>query len=434
MCGLVGVITKARNGYNHKQIEVFETLLWLDTLRGEDSTGIFAIDNIGNVGIAKQIGTGEAFLGTETWNKKFRPALIQHGWGLFGHNRKATRGTIIDENAHPFWVDDKLVLIHNGSFNGCHRALADTAVDSHAIAHVLAEHGSDDIEGALKKVNAAYALIWYDTEKKRVNMIRNDQRPLSWVETADAWYFASEKEMLEFALGRHNVVIPDKNGVYSFPEYSLNQWSLQEDKSTEVQSTVLDCKYKHSYTGGSYSGGMTNNMGSYYRAMGGDSCGMEPWEELGSREDPVGAKVVPNVVELFPAPQEHTTMPWMAKMLFSKFASLRDVYTNGKSISVIVDDYLDVDVKSSTVKVTGVTLDDARIPTMFDISRDLLETLTNPHLTTGEDLIFEITVSNCVWKKTDTKKHRDIDMAEGVMFIDGKNPVIKFKGQQGMAH
>ena len=409
---------------------MFETLLWLDTLRGEDSTGIFAIDNIGNVGIAKQVGTGESFLGTDTWNKKFRPELIQHGWGLFGHNRKATRGTIIDENAHPFWVDDKLVLIHNGSFNGCHKSLADTAVDSHAIAHVLAEHGSDDIEGALKKVNAAYALIWYDTEKKRVNMIRNDQRPLSWIETSDAWYFASEKEMLEFALGRHNVVIPDKKGVYSFPEYSLNQWTLQENKSSEVVSTVIDCKYKYAHATSQYSGALTNPMSSYYRAMGGDSCGMEPWEELGSREDPVGEP--PKVVDLFPQTREHVTMPWMTKMLFSKYATLRDTYTNGKSISVIVDDYLDADIRSSTVKVTGVTLDAERIPTMFDISRDLLDMVTNPHLDSGEDLVFEITVSNCVWKKTDTKQHRDIDKAEGVMFIDGKNPVIKFKGNQGM--
>lgn len=430
ICGLVGVITKTRNGYNMKQLDVFETLLWLDTLRGEDSTGVFAVNNIGNVGIAKEIGTGANFLSSKEWNQTMRSNMYKDGWALFGHNRKATRGTVTDENAHPFWVEDKVVLIHNGSFNGCHKKLADTAVDSHAIAHVLAEHGGDDIEGALKKVNAAYALIWYDVDKKRVNMIRNSQRPLHWVETADAWYFASEEEMLVFALGRHNVTIVSKE-VHSFPEHSLNSWTLQDNKSSEVTSEDLDCKYSGPPAVSSYTPSFGRSQ-DYYNSMYGveDACGWEPGGTVFDKSEEKTTVAKAEVVVLEP----NAVMPWMKKVTLRDFGKLKEAYPSGNKISVIVDDYVDVDTTSSTVTVTGVTLDGNRVPAMFDISRELLDTCTNPHLVGSDDLTFSITVSNCTWRRTDKRNHKDIDDAEGVLIIKGTNPTISFKGNVGVMH
>ena len=121
-----------------------------------------------------------------------------------GHNRAATRGTIIDENAHPFWVDDKIVLVHNGSYKGCHKSLKDTQVDSEAIAHTIAEQKT--LEAALKKINAAYVLVWYNTEEHTLNFVRNSERPLWFIESqAGALLWASEKETLYYTMSRNDV-------------------------------------------------------------------------------------------------------------------------------------------------------------------------------------------------------------------------------------
>ena len=53
MCGLVGVTTKLSNGFSYEQVSVFEELLHIDTLRGDDSTGVFLVNGIGNVDIAR---------------------------------------------------------------------------------------------------------------------------------------------------------------------------------------------------------------------------------------------------------------------------------------------------------------------------------------------------------------------------------------------
>ena len=200
MCGLVAAIAKTRNGLSYRTLDAFETLLRIDSLRGEDSTGVFVVNNYGNVGIGKDVGDGFSYLKDNDW-KELRGHAFNNGWAVVGHNRKATRGSVTAENAHPFWVEDKIVLVHNGSHVGPHKHLADVEVDSHAIAHVLAEAGPDGIEDGLKRVDAAYALIWYDIHNKRLNIIRNAERPLAWVETPDAFLIASESDMLRFATG-----------------------------------------------------------------------------------------------------------------------------------------------------------------------------------------------------------------------------------------
>src|SRR6266850_8089954 len=109
MCGLVLVVNKQRNGFNGDQQNIFRTLLWLDTLRGDDSTGVALIDNIGNVDIAKDAIQGTDFIRTNEYTALHNQAW-KDGWAMIGHNRKATRGSITDENAHPFVVDNNIVL------------------------------------------------------------------------------------------------------------------------------------------------------------------------------------------------------------------------------------------------------------------------------------------------------------------------------------
>jgi hypothetical protein len=207
VCGLVGVINKYSSGFLKEQQEVFSTLLFLDYLRGNDSTGVFAVHDNGDVMLAKEASNPIDFMQSKEYD-----AIMKRVWtkgnALIGHNRKATKGSVNDENAHPFVVDDKIVLVHNGTMYGDHKKMAEVEVDSHAIAHVI--HEKDSVQEALSSFDAAYALIWFDVEKGTLNFIRNSARPLWWMETANAYIWCSERGMLDFVKHRCNLTLKEQ--------------------------------------------------------------------------------------------------------------------------------------------------------------------------------------------------------------------------------
>ena len=233
MCGLVGVVTKKSNGFSRQQQDIFTTLLFVDTLRGMDSTGVFVVNNEGDIFVAKEAGYAPRFIQTKEFEEAQRRAWGR-GSAMIGHNRARTRGDVNDDNAHPFNVDDNIFLVHNGTMRGNHKKHADVEVDSHAIAHLIHEKGS--VSEALSAIDAAYALIWYDMEKGELNFIRNDERPLFWMETDDAWVWASEAAMLEFAANRvANVTVvtpPTMLTEHHLQKFTLNNrvWSTSSEK------------------------------------------------------------------------------------------------------------------------------------------------------------------------------------------------------------
>ena len=202
MCGIVGVVSKHTNGLSNPEIDMFENMLFVDTMRGWDSTGVFGVDHLGNVGIAKAAMHGPDFICTDEF-KVFKRAAVKDGVFVVGHNRAATRGSVTDDNAHPFYVDDKVVLVQNGSWKGSHKHIKDVEVDSHAIAHLLADNA--DVEDAMKQVNAAYALVWYNVETEELCLLRNHERPLYIAEFMHSGFmFASEVETIMYAAAKSN--------------------------------------------------------------------------------------------------------------------------------------------------------------------------------------------------------------------------------------
>jgi len=426
MCGIVGCISKGKYGFNYKNIKAFESLLFLDTLRGDDSTGVFAVDNLGNVGIAKEAVTGEVFLKSKEWDK-FSSELFKSGWAVVGHNRKATRGKVSDENAHPFWVEDKLVLVHNGSFFGSHNHIKNVEVDSNAIAHLLAEKGNDNIEEALQKVNAAYALVWYDVENKKLNVIRNNHRPLHFVEADDAWYFASELGMLDFVMSRENIKLEDK--IYEFPEYNLNTWTLKDDKSSEIDSIDLDAQYKAPRPAAS-----NDEERSYHHHMHGfgNPQHHRPHSYPSTHTPP---RLAPPDRVVSPPPsvkrQEEKSkapiMPWFPRVTLGVAKDYFPIYKSDTKIQVIVDDYTKTGENDKYVNVTGKTMDANKLPVTFPLLEDVIQAITNPR-DQVENAIFEITVAHPSWTRADLREHKNIDDAEGVFMIVGKNPQLRFDG------
>lgn len=242
MCGIVGIITAASNGYQQDELNAFRDLLVVDTIRGFDSTGAFGVSNKGNVGILKAAMTGGQFVTTKEYSE-FTKDAYREGQFLVGHNRWATSGAVNDKNAHPFWVDDKIVLVQNGTYKGSHKHHKDTEVDTEAIAHVISENS--DIEEALKKINAAYALVWFNTETKTLHMIRNDERPLYHADTKNgSVIFASEMEFILMAASRNKLALKDLPTLLDV--HTLYSYQLDKTHIWQYDEKKLNCEYKWS--------------------------------------------------------------------------------------------------------------------------------------------------------------------------------------------
>lgn len=208
MCGLIGVVTKWTNGFNVSTQKTFFDLLYMDTLRGPDSTGVALIDRDGNVVVAKDMGPAYEFLQTKEYAKEIDIHGYKEGKALIGHNRKATQGKISAVNAHPFTIDDEFVLAHNGTLT-THKHLGDHDVDSHAIAQYLHDNWKDsdtpeDKAKTLAHIGGAWALLWYDIRTSTYNVVRNPQRPLTIVETSTEFFIGSEEHMLVSGVTRNN--------------------------------------------------------------------------------------------------------------------------------------------------------------------------------------------------------------------------------------
>lgn len=258
MCGIVGYISPWANGFFPQEVATFRDMLVIDSLRGYDSTGVFGVSSKGNVEILKDAVTGAQFVTTKDFAALAEQATV-NGQFLIGHNRWATRGDVNATNAHPFVVDDKIVLVHNGTMRDDHKKHADVEVDSHAIAHILAKE--DDVEKALSSIDAAFALVWYNVKTKSLHMIRNDERPLYIADvTSGGILFASEAEFILLAANRNNQKL--KAAPAMLPKHVLHTYKLDEDKTWEFSEEVLNIDNKPWWQ---------NNMNAFrrYYEMGG---------------------------------------------------------------------------------------------------------------------------------------------------------------------
>lgn len=200
MCGIVSVISKRQAGFFGADLEMFENLLVLDTLRGLDSTGVFCVDSARQVGFLKVASHPFNLFSVQEY-AKWRGRAVNSGRILVGHNRKATQGSINSRNAHPFHSGN-IIMVHNGTLREDHKKVyAPVDVDSHALTIAFDERGAENV---IPEIEGAFALMWWDIEKNRLFAIRNDERPLSIVETDDNYYILSESWMALQLLAKAN--------------------------------------------------------------------------------------------------------------------------------------------------------------------------------------------------------------------------------------
>jgi hypothetical protein len=239
MCGIVGAIPRGSFGFDKKSESAFYDMLFCDTLRGDDGTGVIMVENTTGFGIVKE-GYAAPYCIDGIQATTLGKAMYPRGKAMIGHNRKGTIGVQSDETSHPFVVKGEFAMVHNGTLQN-HKKLADTVVDSEALAIHLEPvlNGDWDLEKfeeAIGMVTGAYAIAAYSQHNNQVYLLRNDQRPLSFVDTPEGFFWASEMGMLYWILGRNGITLKGHEPVV-VKENSLYKIDLDTNK-VEVVSYV----------------------------------------------------------------------------------------------------------------------------------------------------------------------------------------------------
>jgi asparagine synthetase B (glutamine-hydrolysing) len=254
MCGIVGILKKAGKFVTSDELDIFSQMLYCDALRGFDSTGIFGVDRVGNVDYIKTCDEASDLL-ESTEYKAWRQHMLFEAHCVFGHNRNATVGAHTDANAHPF-IKDNTILIHNGTCY-THKDIAEASVDSEAICIGMTTLG---YEKTIKLINGGTALVWYDAETHLLRIYRNKDRPLWMIETPNAFYVASEPQMLRWLLERNKVEILGVDKFFAEDQiYTANLLAPE----LEFEAEIIKCEgvlppkktysqYYHEYEHDSY--------------------------------------------------------------------------------------------------------------------------------------------------------------------------------------
>ena len=237
MCGLVAMIAKTAGGFAAKDKVMFSQMLYADALRGFDSTGAFSVNKYNNLNMLKSAQPASSFVSTKAYEEFLSKAYL-NGKVLVGHNRAATKGEKTDINAHPF-IEGNTCLVHNGTLHS-HKHLKDVTVDSHAITHSIDERGWAE---TYQDLYGAFALIWYDAEKKRLNIVRNNERPLWILETDQVDYIASEPDMLTWLYER-NYGKSEKYPTKYFTTESLYYYDMEDLKEGFNEEALPEKKAK----------------------------------------------------------------------------------------------------------------------------------------------------------------------------------------------
>lgn len=231
MCGLIGVISKNLAGLIHSHTKIFQEMLYIDALRGEDATGVCLVTTKSGASVYKEASPPAWFV----CNKAYvdgEVSFISQGRALLGHNRNATVGGSKDKHAHPFVLDDRYVFFHNGTLVN-HHTIHKTEVDSEALGMLFTscEGNLEQLSEAIHRVRGAYACVWYDADKNCIYMLRNSQRPL-WLLTTNSGdlLYASEPWMA------HGTALRNGQGI-----------ELSESLEVDTLYTI-DLNYPAAYT------------------------------------------------------------------------------------------------------------------------------------------------------------------------------------------
>lgn len=243
MCGLIAMVAKQQMGFTKEHVGAFAQLLYAGQLRGVDGTGMFYAKKGKAVRIIKAPEPSSFFMSSPAFGKGMKEVFDDARF-VVGHNRAATKGTIDFDCTHPF-NEGNITLVHNGTLWSHKDLYKDAKVDSHAICHSINEIGYKE---TLKKVDGAFALIWYDSSDKKLRIARNDQRPLYIIEGKQIWILVSELEMGLWIMKRNQLEIIKSEEVRTERVYSFDmekpgeyEWEVAEYYKWTAKGNLTSC-------------------------------------------------------------------------------------------------------------------------------------------------------------------------------------------------
>lgn len=263
MCGIVTVFGSDMAAV-HGQI--MKDLLIIDQVRGMHATGVVRVDNQGIPTIKKEPVNGATFV-SDTNNKAFVTSLVG-ARGIIGHNRWATMGALVAENAHPF-QHGHITMVHNGTLDSQDTLATDEEhksfdVDSNQLAFTLGKWG---VQRTIRQTDGAFVLAWHDKDENSFNFVRNSKRPfwLAKVSGKDVYIGASEKWMIEAACARQKTVVtidePQELPVGQHVKYVLGKGAFANKTHRPVVTPVTLMPYDETFYG---SWGSKSNYTKHY--------------------------------------------------------------------------------------------------------------------------------------------------------------------------
>ena len=206
MCGIVTVFKNINLSAANDRVvsSVMEQLTYVGALRGWDSTGMVTKVPGQPVSMYKRNLQPSDFLQLKETTKLLQSS--NRSRFLVVHSRAATKGSVTTDNAHPF-QHGSLTGVHNGTLRTWANLTTESfSTDSEHIYHALSKNTFEDV---LQKLNGAFTLIWYDDSTNHMHVIRNNERPFTFIKVKemDALFGASEVDMLKWILKRNDLTI-----------------------------------------------------------------------------------------------------------------------------------------------------------------------------------------------------------------------------------
>lgn len=273
MCGLVGMVGTL--DYKHRR--AMKELLFLNSLRGKDSTGISCIHRNRSISTRKLTVPGYDFIEHPMVEKAME--IGDQLW--IGHGRHKTQGEINKANAHPFEVldDDGDVLLigaHNGTLQNKYeieRILNNKFdTDSEGIFNLLVHE--DNFRNAINRLRGAWSLVFWDPTTDTINFVRNEERPLVYAFSEDrrVMVWASEAWMLINACARNDIKLQKNDaGKSCYLTLTNHLYSLEIPQARDA--ALPELRREGGYEGAkSLVSRFQGNRQGYYGGYGG-----EPW-------------------------------------------------------------------------------------------------------------------------------------------------------------
>lgn len=215
MCGLTGVISRY---LSQEEIEAFQELLVISTLRGQWGTGIVAVPEKEKKEI--KIKKTEQIAAEFAYTEDFITITKGRNSLLMAHSRQPTNGSLGNDGLHPVIYEPII-----GMFNGTMEHVAGVTPskersDTKLLYHHVATHGIDSM---VKNSKGAYAMTWIDKITGHIYFLRNSQRLLFFgyeKGNNQTIFWSSEAGMLRYVLNKYykevSIGILPENQLVSF--------------------------------------------------------------------------------------------------------------------------------------------------------------------------------------------------------------------------